>query len=232
MGKFVTQNSLKKFRGGTLVAIGNRQFGRLAPATACAWQCCTATMRRGEEKQIRAAGRRTMTQDPMSNESITFAPQARSPRLREGESILTTGVYERPPSARPTHDTLENIAAWLIGPARQIASAPQVFDEYAWRLYAAGLPVVRVTLHCGTLHPQFLGSAYVWWRTTAQTQEIMVMHEVVDVVPHAENLVARVRNSGETIRCRLDGPEAQLDFPVLHDIKAQGGTEYFGFPVA
>ena len=172
-----------------------------------------------------------MTQDPMRNEAITFAPQARSPRLREGESILTTGVYERPVSARPTHDTLESIAAWLIGPARQIASAPQAFDEYAWRLYAAGLPVVRVTLHCGTLHPQFLGSAYVWWRTTARTQEIMVMHEVVDVVPYAENLVARVRNGGETIRRRLDGSEAQLDFPVLHDIKAQGGIEYFGFPV-
>ena len=26
--------------------------------------------------------------------------------------------------------------------------------------------------------------------------------------------------------------EARLDFPILHDIKAQGGTEYFAFPVA
>jgi adenylate cyclase len=138
-------------------------------------------------------------------------------------------VYERPPSERPSHDTLEGIAAWLIGPARQIASAPQAFDEYAWRLYAAGLPVLRVTLHCGTLHPQFLGSAYVWWRNTAQTQEIMVMHEVVDVVPYAENLVARVRTGGETVRRRLNGAEARLDFPILHDIKAQGGTEYSAF---
>lgn len=159
------------------------------------------------------------------------AGRFRSPRLREGQSILTTGVYERPPSARPTQDTLEGIAAWLIGPARQIASAPQAIDEYAWRLYAAGLPVLRVTLHCGTLHPQFLGSAYVWWRNTAQTHEIMVMHEVVDVVPHEENLVARVR-AGETVRRRLDGPEARLDFPILQDIKAQGGKEYFAFPVA
>jgi hypothetical protein len=48
---------------------------------------------------------------------------------------------------------VEAIAAWLIGPARLIASAPQAFDEYAWRLHAAGFPVLRVTLHCGTLHP-------------------------------------------------------------------------------
>ena len=160
------------------------------------------------------------------------AGRFRSPKLREGQSIFTTGVYQRPVSERPSHDTLEAIAEWLIGPARRISSAPQAIDEYAWRLHAAGLPVLRVTLHCGTLHPQFLGSAYVWWRNTAQTQEIMVMHEVVNVVPYEENLVARVRQGGETVRRRLHGSEAKLDFPILHDIKAQGGTEYFAFPVA
>jgi hypothetical protein len=152
------------------------------------------------------------TQETASKETITPALQSRRPRLREGQSIFTTGTYERPVAERPGSDTMEAIAAWLIGSARQIASAPQAFDEYAWRLHAAGLPVLRVTLHCGTLHPQFLGSAYVWWRTTAQTQEIMVMHEVIDVVPYEENLVARVRNSGETVRRRLDGPDARPIF--------------------
>jgi adenylate cyclase len=179
----------------------------------------------------------TMSQETNSEETTTPQPTGsadrfRTTRLKEGQSIFTTGVYQRPASERPSHDTLEAIAAWLIGPARRIASAPQAIDEYAWRLYAAGLPVLRVTLHCGTLHPQFLGSAYVWWRNTAQTQEIMVMHEVVDVVPYEENLVARVRQGGETVHRRLDGSEAKLDFPILHDIKAQGGTEYLAFPVS
>jgi adenylate cyclase len=185
-----------------------------------------------ETQESKDQGTKQDSQQEPKAERATPADRFRSPRLREGQSILTTGVYERPPSERPCHDTLEGIAAWLIGPARRIASAPQAFDEYAWRLYAAGLPVLRVTLHCGTLHPQFLGSAYVWWRTTAQTQEIMVMHEVVDVVPYEENLVARVRNGGEAVRRRLVGAQARLDFPILHDVKAQGGTEYFGFPVA
>jgi adenylate cyclase len=172
------------------------------------------------------------TQETIAQDSMSPADRFRSPKLREGQSIFTTGVYQRPVSERPRHDTLAAIAEWLIGPARRISSAPQAIDEYAWRLYAAGLPVLRVTLHCGTLHPQFLGSAYVWWRNTAQTQEIMVMHEVVDVVPYEENLVARVRQGGETVHRRLHGSEAKLDFPILHDIKAQGGTEYFAFPVA
>jgi class 3 adenylate cyclase len=151
------------------------------------------------------------------------AARFRSPRLLEGQSIITTGVYERPVSERPSHDTMEAIAAWLIGPARRIASAPQAIDEYAWRLYAAGLPVLRVTLHCGTLHPQFLGSAYVWWRSTAQTQEIMVMHEVVDVVPYEENLAAGRRNRappprrpGDTINAVLWSSDVR-SFTALSD---------------
>jgi adenylate cyclase len=173
-----------------------------------------------------------MTKESVRQDTNAATPSFRRPRLREGQSIFTTGVYQRPVPERPSHDTVEAIAAWLIGPARLIASAPQAFDEYAWRLHAAGLPVLRVTLHCGTLHPQFLGSAYVWWRTTAQTQEIMVMHEVVDVVPYEENLVMRVRSGGETVRRRLVGPDARLDFPILQDVKDQGGVEYFAFPVA
>jgi hypothetical protein len=38
--------------------------------------------------------------------------------------------------------------------ARRIGSAVHAVDEYAWRLLAAGLPVIRVTLHSGTLHQQ------------------------------------------------------------------------------
>ena len=74
----------------------------------------------------------TMTQDSdireTAQEPATSAGRFQS-RLREGQSIFTTGVYQRPVSERPNHDTLESIAAWLIGPARQIASAPQAIDE-------------------------------------------------------------------------------------------------------
>ena len=96
--------------------------------------------------------------------------------LVEGQNVFTTAVVERPPAERPTVDSTAAIAEWLIGDARRIGAAVQAVDEYAWRLLAAGLPVIRVTLHSGTLHPQFLAAAYVWWRTTAQTEQIMVLH--------------------------------------------------------
>jgi adenylate cyclase len=148
----------------------------------------------------------------------------------EGRNVIVTEVVERAVAERPGHDTIESIIEWLTGGARQIVSFARTIDELSWRLVAAGMPVLRVSLRGGTLHPQFLGAVYVWWRTSAQTQEIMITHEVADLIPPAQNPVVRVRN-GEILRRRLEGPDARLDFSVLHDLKARGATDYFALPV-
>jgi adenylate cyclase len=148
----------------------------------------------------------------------------------EGRNVIVTEVVERAVAERPDHDTIENIIEWLIGDARQIGSFARTIDELSWRLVAAGIPLLRVNLRGGTLHPQFLGSVYIWWRTSARTQEIMITHEVADLVPPAQNPVIRV-GGGEILRRSLEAPEAQLDFSILHDLKALGGTDYFALPV-
>jgi adenylate cyclase len=110
-------------------------------------------------------------------------------------------------------------------------SAAQVFDEFAWRILAAGLPLLRVTLHSRTLHPQFLGVTFVWWRTTGQTVQTMIALEVADMIRDGDNPVWRVSIAGETLRRRLDVAEDQLDFPILHDLKAGCGTDYLAMPI-
>jgi adenylate cyclase len=155
---------------------------------------------------------------------------ASSSVIVEGLNVIVTEVVESAVAERPGHDTIGSILEWLIGGARQIGSFAQTIDELSWRLVAAGMPLLRVNLRGGTLHPQFLGAVYVWWRTSAQTQEIMITHEVADLVPPEQNPVMRVQN-GEILRRRLEGPEARFDFSVLHDLKARGATDYFALPV-
>lgn len=148
----------------------------------------------------------------------------------EGRNVIVTEVVERAIEERPSHDTIESIIEWLTGGARLNSSFARTIDELSWRLVAAGIPVLRVNLRGGTLHPQFLGSVYIWWRTSARTQEIMITHEVADLIPPAQNPVMRVRN-GEILRRRLEGPDSKLDFFILHDLKARGATDYFALPV-
>jgi adenylate cyclase len=155
--------------------------------------------------------------------------------IRQSESVRRNlrqiATFERPPEERPSDDSLEAIAEWLVGPARRHARGLHVFDEFAWRMLAAGLPLLRLTLHARTLHPQFLGTTFTWWRTTAQTVQVLIGHEILDVVAEANNPVRRVSVEGETLRRQLSGPDAQLDFSVLHDLRAIGATDYLALPI-
>jgi adenylate cyclase len=171
-----------------------------------------------------------MEPGPVDSEERALGEAVASSLIVEGRNVIVTEVVECAVAERPGHDTIENIIEWLVGGARQIGSFARTIDELSWRLVAAGIPLLRVNLRGGTLHPQFLGSVYVWWRTSAQTQEIMITHEVADLVPPAQNPVMRVRG-GEILRRNLKGPEARLDFSILHDLKARGGTDYFALPV-
>ncbi|HXW29007.1 MAG TPA: adenylate/guanylate cyclase domain-containing protein [Xanthobacteraceae bacterium] len=146
-------------------------------------------------------------------------------------NLRQVATFERPPEERPSHDSLEAIVEWLLGPARRQARGLAVFDEFAWRMLAAGLPLLRLTFHARTLHPQFLGTTFTWWRTTGQTVQVLIGHEILDSVADADNPVRRVSVGGETLRRRLGGPDAQLDFSVLHDLKAVGATDYLALPV-
>ena len=138
---------------------------------------------------------------------------------------------ERPPAERPKHDTIDAIIEWLSGPAGQIPSLIAEFDEFAWRMLAAGFPLLRTTFHLRTLHPQYLGATFIWWRTTGQTVQTYVTHEAQDLFGNDDNPVRRVLVGGETVRRRVDLPDDQLDFPILHDLKAEGATDYFALPV-
>jgi adenylate cyclase len=152
--------------------------------------------------------------------------------LERGRHLILSEEVELPADQRPKAGSFAAIADWLVGDARRLPTAARFVDEFAWRILAAGAPLLRVTLHCGTLHPQFQGATYTWWRNTGRTQAVLIAHEVNDLIPYAENPVRRVARGGEVIRRRLEGEGAVLDFPVLHDLKAAGATDYFALPVA
>jgi len=149
-----------------------------------------------------------------------------------GRNIVTESVYRSPVQERPTGDTVDGITRWLNGKARAERSFARLIDEYSWRLTAAGFPLLRVSIHGGTLHPQYRGSPYVWFRDTGQTQKVMITYEVQDIIPYRENPVRRVREGGEILRRHLENNDGPFEFAVLTELRARGATDYFALPVA
>jgi adenylate cyclase len=155
----------------------------------------------------------------------------RSPPRIDPAHITTVEVFERPRAERPTGETISAIAEWLLGPARQIAHAVETFDEFAWRLLATGLPLLRVSLHAAVVHPQFFGTNFVWWRSTGQTTQTMMAHEMADLMRDEDTPMRRVIAFGETLRRRLEVADDECDFPILLEFKAKGGTDFLALPI-
>jgi hypothetical protein len=74
--------------------------------------------------------------------------------LRTGEGV------ERALLDRPARTTLAEVADWLAGPVLGNESGARAFDEFASRMLAAGFPLLRFSIHSGTLHPQSLGATF------------------------------------------------------------------------
>jgi adenylate cyclase len=146
------------------------------------------------------------------------------------EHIRVVGTMTRPPEERPVHDTIDDIAEWLLEPPADVSEGILTFDEFAWRLLAAGMPLLRATFHTATLHPQFLGTTVTWWRDTGETVRIMIAHEIRDTLAYEKNPVARVCYGKETLRRSLDRPDDELDFMVLRELRDRGGTDYLALP--
>jgi adenylate cyclase len=161
-----------------------------------------------------------------------MADAIQNPLVNIDPRVFVTGdVVERPPAERPKHDTIDAIIDWLAGPAQHIPLLVREFDEYAWRMLAAGFPLLRATFHLHTLHPQYLGATFIWWRSTGRTVQTFVTHEVQELFGDEDNPIRRVLVGGETVRRRVDVADDELDFPILHDLKAEGATDYFALPV-
>jgi adenylate cyclase len=137
--------------------------------------------------------------------------------------------YERPMERRPKHATVAEIAAWLAGPAHRIERTAELFDEFCWRAVAAGIPLLRVTCHVGTIHPQFTGFSVQWWRELGLTTDVALLHEVRETPAFRNNTIRVVTELGETVRRRIESM-TEFDFPVLHDLKEEGVTDYIAMP--
>jgi adenylate cyclase len=135
------------------------------------------------------------------------------------------------PSA-PTDGRIVELYLWAVREGLRRAPAATVFAEFCRQIAAAGVPLWRAFVGMRTLHPQWAGYTYTWWRD----------RDAIDPSPreHGEAYDQDLRDSPYTylrdtatggvplrLRRRLAGSGAQRDFSVLEQLANAGGTDYF-----
>jgi adenylate cyclase len=123
---------------------------------------------------------------------------------------------------------------WAVRQGLRGAAAEELLDGLCQRLVVAGLPLWRGFAGMRTLHPQWGGYGYTW-RRDLNAIEYDRFGRGVDTNPDwVESpfrfLINQTRASDDgvaSLRRRLKGADAQLDFPVLKSLVAAGATDYF-----
>jgi adenylate cyclase len=125
--------------------------------------------------------------------------------------------------------TLRDIEAWLVQAGLAGASETELLDGFGERCNGSGIALSRAVLVVDTLHPIHEGRAFRW-RADGNEQRAVVEYGPSNVGEAAENwrrspFYHLVETGASELRRRIGASDA-LDFPVLHELKDEGHTDY------
>ena len=118
---------------------------------------------------------------------------------------------------------------WLLREGRLHCEPRELVDTLATHLLDAGVPLWRLRLGFFTIHPQIAAWAYVWMRGRP-THEEKFAHGVQQTRAYIGSPAQQMVDSGTPVRYRLDRLAAG-DHRLLHDLAAEGGTDYALLPL-
>jgi adenylate cyclase len=130
--------------------------------------------------------------------------------------------------ALPQASRFDPVFEWIASDGRLEPELRGFFGGLMTRAVAAGVPLWRVYLGLQLMHPQLQAMGVVWRRDQpVQTQEIARRHGIQFTRAYIGSPVQAIRENGREVRHRLDALSDD-DHIVLHEVKAEGGTDYFG----
>jgi class 3 adenylate cyclase/uncharacterized protein (DUF427 family) len=128
----------------------------------------------------------------------------------------------------PSHGNA--MVAWLVRDAWKARAADELVGMLGDCLTRTGVPIARMTVIIPTLHPQVFASVFVWRDDTRGVRTVYEPHDVLHQPKFAQSPFAPIIRGAGGVRRRLEGGRPQLDFPILHDLHAEGATDYVAMP--
>ena len=97
------------------------------------------------------------------------------------------------------------------------------------RVLQTGIPLWRVYIGLQLVHPQLQAMGYMW-RRGEKVQEIARAYGIQFTPAYIGSPMQEAREQGRAVRYRLTDL-TEHDHVVLHELKADGGTDYFAMPM-
>jgi len=123
------------------------------------------------------------------------------------------------------------IVDWLLGEGRFVVDLDELARQLGNSMLAHGVPLFRLRISMRTLHPLVAAVSSVWERDVEATIRIESSHGLEGRSGYLGSPLEIITRTGAPFRKRLGGDLTATDHTVLHDLKARGGTDYFGLPL-
>lgn len=136
------------------------------------------------------------------------------------------GRANRGEAAAGTTSSFADLESWLLSEAINENDMLSLTESLSWRMVAAGLPIVRTTIHVGTLHPQLTGFGWSWNKLDGLCDEIVVKAISAQTEAYLRSPIRRAVEDGESLFIDVRDPEVQALYPIASELAEQGIKHY------
>ena len=119
------------------------------------------------------------------------------------------------------------LADWLGDHGGQRFPLDQVVGQLGELAREDGIDVWRVAFSLSDYHPEVIGRSYLWTHGRGvEVQDRQYTPKRSDL--YMRSPIRIIHEGADGLRRRLAGPNAQLDFPILQELRNEGATDYAG----
>ena len=123
------------------------------------------------------------------------------------------------------------VVRWMLHEGRHMTRTREFGDAMCQNIIAAGIPICRGYCAVGTLHPTIAAAQYIWKRGERGAVKGIATHGLRERPEYKASPIAMLQSTRQMLRRKLEDSAGPLDFPVLTELKAEGCTDYVGFPL-
>ena len=125
----------------------------------------------------------------------------------------------------------DTIARWLIGEGRLSGDSLTIVQGFSQRLVAIGVPLWRLRVNQRMSNPLIAAWGVIWRRDQEAPQEYLVPTELLSTSAWIGSPFQYVFEHRTNFRRRLRALDAATDHSILHELAADGATDFLAMPI-
>lgn len=118
------------------------------------------------------------------------------------------------------------LTRWIAEHATGTEDGDGLLDGLCRRLVALGLPLWRCSISVPAIDPAARGASLTWHETNGVSLAVDAHGDATEAAWRRSAIYALLEGGVRSRRWRLDALGLGDSFPILHELRAQGGTEF------